>query len=125
MVIHRLLISLHFLSTGVQVFIPLFPMHRDRRFYEEPNKFDPERFMGENQIDKNQMDQPFMPFGDGPRICIGIKLARLQTKLALFTMLKNFRFELSDEMKAYDLKYDPKSFMPFPSKEIQLHVFKR
>lgn len=49
--------------------IPIWPIHRDPQYYENPDKFDPERFSDEN---KHKI-QPFtyMPFGIGPRSCVG------------------------------------------------------
>lgn len=49
--------------------IPIYSLHRDPKYYPNPEVFDPERF-----IEGNKSSRPhgtFLPFGDGPRICIG------------------------------------------------------
>lgn len=54
---------------GTVVIIPLVSLHRDEEYYPEPDKFDPERF---NDFNKGLIPpNVYMPFGYGPRICIG------------------------------------------------------
>lgn len=54
---------------GTRVVIPLFSIHRDPEHYPDPDEFDPERFSAENKKSRH----PFvhLPFGEGPRNCIG------------------------------------------------------
>lgn len=59
------------LEKGSRVLIPIKCIHYDREYYEDPDKFDPERFSSEN---KNEIQQiAYLPFGEGPRICLGTK----------------------------------------------------
>jgi cytochrome P450 family 6 len=53
------------------VLIPVYGLHNDERFWENPEKFNPERFLPENV--KKRRSFVFYPFGDGPRICPGIR----------------------------------------------------
>lgn len=55
---------------GTSIQLPVFAIHHDKRFYDEPNVFKPERFeaMPPSELRKNGQ---FLPFGDGPRICLG------------------------------------------------------
>lgn len=57
------------LEKGIRIMIPLWSIHNDPQYYPEPEKFDPERFSAEKKLGRNCMT--FMPFGDGPSICIG------------------------------------------------------
>lgn len=57
------------LSPGAKVLIPSYCLHYDSKYYPNPNKFDPQRFTDENKASRPH--GTFLPFGDGPRICIG------------------------------------------------------
>lgn len=113
------------IEKGVEVYVPVYAMQRDPQYYDEPMKFDPERFNEDNLATTNHTDKPFMPFGIGPRHCIAQRLGRLQTKVALFTMLQKFRFELTDKDKGREIKLDRKAFIPIPRETVFLHVYKR
>ena len=55
------------IEKGVEIIIPAFAIQRDEKYYENPNKFDPERFNEENSAGKNIVNRPYLPFGEGPR----------------------------------------------------------
>lgn len=57
------------IKAGVKVLIPSWSIHHDRKNYPDPERFDPERFYGTNA--DNIRCGTFIPFGDGPRNCIG------------------------------------------------------
>ena len=57
------------LEEGLRVIIPVYAIHHDPEFYPEPETFKPERFAPENR--DNLVPYTFLPFGEGPRICIG------------------------------------------------------
>lgn len=57
------------IEKGTRIFVPCYPLHHDPEFFPEPEKFDPERFSEENKLKIPQC--AFLPFGEGPRICIG------------------------------------------------------
>ncbi|XP_064194247.1 cytochrome P450 3A40-like [Anguilla rostrata] len=72
------------------VTIPVFALHRDPELWPEPECFNPERFSKEN---KDSMDPyAFLPFGAGPRNCIGMRFAVALMKLAIVQVLQNFSF---------------------------------
>lgn len=57
------------INKGENVWVPIMGIHRDERYYPNPTKFDPDRFSDENKANINA--QAFLPFGSGPRNCIG------------------------------------------------------
>jgi len=56
---------------GMLVFIPAYAIHHDSNIFENPEKFDPERFNDENK--KNLHPMAHLPFGEGPRNCVGLR----------------------------------------------------
>ncbi|KAL2713806.1 cytochrome P450 6a2-like [Vespula squamosa] len=78
------------ISEGTPVVIPILGIHRDSNIYPEPEKFIPERFT-EEQI-RARHHYTYLPFGEGPRICIGMRFALIQTKVALTNALNKFVF---------------------------------
>ncbi|MBC7869560.1 MAG: cytochrome P450, partial [Chitinophagaceae bacterium] len=77
----------------VSVVVNIFGVHRDERFFPEPEKFDPERFSPENE--KNIQKYAYMPFGAGPRVCIGNAFAMMEAKLVLATIAPRFSLRLA------------------------------
>lgn len=55
------------IEKGIEMIIPVYPLQRDAKYYDEPNTFKPDRFSEENEAGKDQLKQPFLAFGDGPR----------------------------------------------------------
>ncbi|XP_045460600.1 probable cytochrome P450 6a14 [Harmonia axyridis] len=81
------------LEKGMQVIIPVFGIHRDPEYYPDPDKFDPERFTEENKRNRHQFS--FLPFGEGPRICIGLRFGLMQTKVGLIALLSKYEFSVN------------------------------
>ena len=57
------------IEKGTPVVIPVAGIHKDPDFFEEPNEFKPERFIGDNK--EKIVKYSFLPFGEGPRACLG------------------------------------------------------
>jgi cytochrome P450 len=76
---------------GTDLWICLHRLHRDLRWYPEPERFNPERWLG-NQV---QRRFTYAPFGIGPRVCIGQHFAMAESVLGLASMLRLFRFSLT------------------------------
>ncbi|XP_018353988.1 PREDICTED: cytochrome P450 9e2-like [Trachymyrmex septentrionalis] len=71
---------------GQGIWIPAYGLQHDPNYFKEPEKFDPERFFGEQKKD-NLNCGAYLPFGLGPRMCIGNRFALLETKVILFQLL--------------------------------------
>ncbi len=74
---------------GDTVIIPIYALHRHHKLWSRPDSFYPERFESDNLIDR----YAYLPFGDGPRVCIGANFAINEAVIILSTLLKNFRFK--------------------------------
>jgi cytochrome P450 len=77
---------------GMTTLIPQWVVHRDPRFWDEPEAFRPERW-GEEKI-KTMPKFAYMPFGGGPRVCIGQQFAMMEMALILATIGQRFRFRV-------------------------------
>ncbi|CAG9858554.1 unnamed protein product [Phyllotreta striolata] len=76
------------LAKGDVVWLPIFGLHRDPQIYPDPDRFDPERFNDDNKGDINLYT--YIPFGVGPRNCIGNRFALLEMKVIFFHLLSQF-----------------------------------
>ncbi|XP_039632154.1 cytochrome P450 3A40-like [Polypterus senegalus] len=80
---------------GTVVMIPAFALHSDPEYWPEPDKYKPERFSKEM---KETMDPyAFLPFGAGPRNCVGMRFAIILVKMAVVQLLQKFDFVLPKE----------------------------
>ena len=77
---------------GVNFFIPIYSFHRDPQYFPDPEKFDPERFNDENR--GNIDPDTYLPFGIGPRNCIGSRFALMELKTIFYYLLLNFKFDV-------------------------------
>lgn len=83
------------LSRDDFVVFPVFLIQRDPEFWQEPDKFDDTRFLPENKESVNPY--AYLPFGHGPRNCIGMRFALTVIKLAVLKVVPRFKFTLVDE----------------------------
>lgn len=81
------------IPAGTSVVIPVYSLHRDPDIFPDPLRFDPDRF-----TDSAKSDRPkcaFLGFGEGPRMCPGIRFALMQSKAAIATVMSRFDVHLS------------------------------
>ncbi|KAK5643815.1 hypothetical protein RI129_007660 [Pyrocoelia pectoralis] len=83
------------IKKGDMVVIPTIGIHRDPHYFENPNKFDPERFNDENKIKIKPYS--YLPFGSGPRNCIASRFALLENKTLIFHLLSRFNVVVIDK----------------------------
>ncbi len=80
---------------GTQIWFSPWIIHRHRRFWDHPEAFMPERFSG--KLAPWSSGPPFMPFGAGPRICIGAGFALAEAQIVLGHFLSRFSISLADK----------------------------
>lgn len=112
------------IEKGVTVTIPVFALQRDAKYYPNPAQFQPERFSSQNSAGKSFVDRPYMPFGEGPRVCIGQRLGKMQVKVGLVLLLQNYKFNLSGNT-LHPLKISPQSILFAPVGGLELKVTRR
>jgi len=105
---------------GMSVTIPMYCIHRDPRIWPNPEKFDPERFTPEAKQSRDPY--AYMPFGHGPRNCIGMRFAQMEMKLVLARILKKYSFETAPDTKI-PLEITVKATLT--AKEMKLKITKR
>lgn len=84
------------IEKGSTVFVNIYGIHRRAATYPEPEKFLPERFL--NGAEKQLPKSAYLPFGGGPRICIGNHFALMEGQLALAAIAQKVRFEGAPEV---------------------------
>jgi cytochrome P450 len=80
---------------GTTVFMSQWVIHRDGRWFEEPEVFRPERWA--NGLQEKIPHYAYFPFGGGPRICMGNNFALMEATLLLATIARRFRLKLSPD----------------------------
>lgn len=78
------------IKKGMMITIPTIGIHYDPEIYPEPEKFDPERFAVEAVKLRDSVD--WLPFGDGPRNCIGMRFGQMQMRVGLAYLLRRYKF---------------------------------
>lgn len=81
------------IAKGSSVVVAPWLIHRNPEFWDNPNGFDPDRFNDPKSIQKDT----YLPFGMGPRICIGASFAMQEAVLILATIVREFRIELKED----------------------------
>ncbi|GIY54433.1 cytochrome P450 3A41 [Caerostris darwini] len=80
---------------GMLIQAPVHLMHHDPEFWSEPEIFDPERFSSKPNAD----GVTYLPFGVGPRNCLGMRFAQLEAKLAIAHTINKFHIKLGEKQK--------------------------
>lgn len=104
---------------GDNLWVPIIGLHRDERYFPNPEEFQPERFSDDNK--NNIVPFTYVPFGVGPRNCIGNRYALMQAKAMLYYLVLNFKFERSvktfknfmDDLSGFQIKAKSGFWMRF------------
>lgn len=78
-------------KAGTFVFIPIYALHRHRRLWRDPDAFDPDRFSPEASEGRDRF--AYLPFGGGPRVCIGQAFAMIEAVAVLATLVRGATLE--------------------------------
>jgi cytochrome P450 len=84
------------------VVIAPYVLHRHRRLWENPDVFDPTRFLAGAREKINRY--AYLPFGAGPRICIGASFALQEATLVLGTLMRSFHLRLAPGFSVWPLQ---------------------
>ncbi|MDG1841404.1 MAG: cytochrome P450 [Crocinitomicaceae bacterium] len=90
------------IKKGIPISCLIYSMHRHSDFWNKPNEFDPDRFSIENK--KNHTPFSYIPFGGGPRLCIGNNFAMMEMQLIIAMIFQKYTFELITEKDSIDMQ---------------------
>lgn len=106
---------------NMTVMVPVYALHRDPELWPDPEEFKPDRFNKENKQSINPY--AYLPFGIGPRNCLGMRFAMVMIKLALVKVLQNYSFMVCEETEI-PLRMHPEGLVG-PLHPIKLKLQKR
>ncbi|KAJ6645702.1 Cytochrome P450 6k1 [Pseudolycoriella hygida] len=79
---------------GTPIYISLYGLQQDERYFKNPDVFDPDR-----HIENRSISEAYIPFGIGPRMCVGMRVGQMHAKIAIATILKEYRISQKAEEK--------------------------
>ena len=85
------------LPAGTTVYMPQWVIHRDSRWFDEPETFRPERWA--DGLTQRTHRYAYFPFGGGPRLCIGNNFALMEATLVLATIARQYRLTLTPDAR--------------------------
>ncbi|KAK3924699.1 Cytochrome P450 6k1 [Frankliniella fusca] len=110
------------LDKGTRLLIPVSALHYDPRYWDKPDRYDPSRFTEEAKQTRPAM--VYLPFGDGPRICIGMRMGLVQVKTALVSILSRARVSMVPGTPT-EAEMNPRTVIPTPMDGIRLRLSAR
>ena len=83
------------MDIGDHLLLTPYVMHRTERLWDNPHAFDPDRFICQPEL--KAKSAPYMPFGAGPRICVGMAFAIMEAVMALGTLVRDYDIQIPDD----------------------------
>jgi cytochrome P450 len=80
------------IAAGTLINVPIYVLHRHRKLWSDPDSFDPDRFAPENAGSIGRLQ--FLPFGAGPRTCVGSAFATIEATTVIATLVRGANFRL-------------------------------
>nr|AJN91180.1 cytochrome P450 monooxygenase CYP324A19 [Cnaphalocrocis medinalis] len=112
------------IPAGTPVYVNAVGMHFDPEFFPEPDKFIPERFLPENM--KDNLAFAYMPFGEGPRNCIGMRFAHRAIWYALSTIFLKYKvFPKPNAKKPHEIVAEKNAIFLMPGEDIYVDFVPR
>ena len=112
------------IKKGTSIIVPTWAMHRNPELYgEDASEFKPERFIEEEggvKVAEKFSDLTFQAFGGGPRICIGMRFAMTEMKLAMTKLLSTFSFEDEPGVTKLDIQKGGYFLLSYPEMKIKI-----
>ncbi|PNF20800.1 hypothetical protein B7P43_G13835 [Cryptotermes secundus] len=109
-------------EVGTPVVTPMLAIQNDPQYFPDPTHFDPERFTEENKEKRPRYTH--FPFGEGPRICLGMRFGLAQNKACIVHVLSEFEIRKCDKTPT-SLTPIPTAFIFSPKEEIWVEFVKR
>lgn len=106
---------------GMWILVPLYTLHRDEKYWSDPDTFMPDRFLPENKDSIHPYS--YLPFGEGPRNCIGMRFAWMEMKSVLVRMLQKYRIVKGPETNV-PIKIDVRAVLA-PAEPVFVRIEKR
>ncbi|XP_045450257.1 cytochrome P450 3A19-like isoform X2 [Melitaea cinxia] len=112
------------IEAGTVVYINSTGMHYDPKYFPDPHKFDPDRFLPENK-DKI-VPHSYLPFGEGPRFCVGKRFALTTVYFGLASILLNYKLRPCPNMpRPSDIKIDYRGILYLPGETLNVEFIPR
>nr|XP_018897014.1 PREDICTED: probable cytochrome P450 6a13 [Bemisia tabaci] len=110
------------IDENTNVIIPVYALHHDPQYFPNPQKFDPERFNAENK--SSIVPGTYLPFGAGPRICVGMRFALLEIKAALTLIIGKYTVHPT-ERTPIPVKFQHRAFFNISNQGLHLRFKER
>jgi cytochrome P450 len=102
------------IPAGTNIFVGIWALHHDPSLWDEPERFDPDRFSPERSVGRNRWQ--YLPFGGGPRSCIGDHFARLEATLGLATLVRAVEITSEKDQFPLALSFTLTASEPIPAR---------